>query len=117
MVLDVCPSSVADRPIVEAAVARTSLWAERGRQAFLDHTDAPGRQSQFGIVQGGTDDALRRESAERIVALDFDGYAVGGLSVGENREEMLHGLDSCMDILPRDRPRYFMGLGDRKSVV
>lgn len=117
MVLDVCPSSVADLSVVKAAVDRTSLWAERGRQAFLGHADAAGRQSQFGIVQGGTDDALRRESAERIVSLDFDGYAVGGLSVGEDRSEMLHGLDSCMDILPTDRPRYFMGLGDPIGIV
>jgi queuine tRNA-ribosyltransferase len=117
MVLDVCPSSVAELPVVRAAVERTSLWAGRGREAFLRHEDAAERQSQFGIVQGGTDDALRRESAERIVALDFDGYAVGGLSVGENRTEMLHGLDSCMDILPMDQPRYFMGLGDPVGIV
>jgi queuine tRNA-ribosyltransferase len=117
MVLDVCPSSVADRGIVAEAVRRTALWAERGRVAFLDHPDAASRQSQFGIVQGGTDDALRRESADRLVELDFDGYAVGGLSVGENRAEMLHGLDSCMGLLPQDRPRYFMGLGDPVGIV
>ena len=117
MVLDVCPSSVADLPVVREAVERTSRWAERGRRAFLEHADAAGRQSQFGIVQGGTDDALRRESAEQIVALDFDGYAVGGLSVGEDRREMLLGLDSCMGILPVDRPRYFMGLGDPVGIV
>jgi len=117
MVLDVCPSSVADLSVVKGAVDRTSLWAERGRRAFLEHADAPGRQCQFGIVQGGTDDALRRESAERIVSLDFDGYAVGGLSVGEDRGEMLDGLDSCMGILPADQPRYFMGLGDPVGIV
>lgn len=117
MVLDVCPSSVADRAVVEAAVERTSLWAGRGRRAFLDHPDAPVRQSQFGIVQGGTDDELRRRSAEALVALDFDGYAVGGLSVGEDRSEMLLGLDSCMGLLPTDRPRYFMGLGDPIGIV
>ncbi|MEZ5244747.1 MAG: tRNA guanosine(34) transglycosylase Tgt [Acidimicrobiales bacterium] len=117
MVLDVCPSSVADLSVVKDAVDRTSLWAGRGRRAFLDHADAPSRQSQFGIVQGGTDDALRRESAERIVSLDFDGYAVGGLSVGEDRREMLDGLDSCMGILPSDQPRYFMGLGDPIGIV
>ena len=117
MVLDVCPSSIADLSVVKAAVDRTSLWAGRGRQAFLDHGDAAGRQSQFGIVQGGTDESLRKESAERIVSLDFDGYAVGGLSVGEDRTEMLHGLDSCMEILPRDQPRYFMGLGDPIGIV
>jgi queuine tRNA-ribosyltransferase len=117
MVLDVCPSSVADLSIVKSAVDRTALWAGRGRQAFLDHADAPGRQSQFGIVQGGTDDTLRKQSAEAITALDFDGYAVGGLSVGEDRSEMLVGLDSCMDLLPLDQPRYFMGLGDPAGIV
>jgi queuine tRNA-ribosyltransferase len=117
MVLDVCPSSVADLSVVRDAVDRTSLWAGRGRRTFLDHVDASVRQCQFGIVQGGTDEALRKESAERTVALDFDGYAVGGLSVGENREEMLHGLESCMGVLPADQPRYFMGLGDPIGIV
>ena len=117
MVLDVCPSSVADHSVVRRAVDLTSLWAGRGRRAFLDHPDASSLQSQFGIVQGGTDDAMRAESARRIVDLDFDGYAVGGLSVGEDRSAMLHGLDSCMDLLPTDQPRYFMGLGDPIGIV
>jgi len=117
MVLDVCPSSVADHEVVRRAVDLTSLWAGRGRRAFLDHPDAAVRQSQFGIVQGGTDDSLRAESATRIVELGFDGYAVGGLSVGEDRGAMLHGLESCMDILPADQPRYFMGLGDPVGIV
>lgn len=117
MVLDVCPSSVADLSIVKSAVDRTALWAGRGRRAFLEHPDASSRQSQFGIVQGATDEALRRQSAEQIVDLDFDGYAVGGLSVGEDRSEMLHGLDSCMELLPLDQPRYFMGLGDPVGIV
>ncbi|NIR40374.1 MAG: tRNA-guanine transglycosylase, partial [Actinobacteria bacterium] len=93
-VLDVCPSSVADPAVLRSAVDRTALWAGRGRKAFLAHPDAIRRQCQFGIVQGGTDEALRVESAQRTVALDFDGYAVGGLSVGEERSEMLHGLDA-----------------------
>ena len=118
MVLDVCPSSVADVEVLRnAGRSRTALWAERGRRSFLDHPDAAERQCQFGIVQGGTDEALRVESAERTVALDFDGYAVGGLSVGEDRDEMLHGLDACMGLLPPDQPRYFMGLGDPVGIV
>ena len=88
MVLDVCPSAVAGQEVLRSAVERTALWAARGRRAFLEHPSAARRQSQFGIVQGGTDEALRVESAERIVALDFDGYAVGGLSVGEDRQQM-----------------------------
>ncbi len=117
MVLDVCPPSVADTGVVRRAVELTSQWAGRGRRAFLDHQDASGRQCQFGIVQGGTDDAMRAESANRIVEIGFDGYAVGGLSVGEDRSSMLHGLDSCMGILPGDQPRYFMGLGDPVGIV
>jgi len=117
MVLDVCPSSVADDRIVAAAVERTALWARRGRNQFLAHEDAPSRQCQFGIVQGGTNEALRTESAERTVEIGFDGYGVGGLSVGEDRSEMLHGLDSCMSLLPLDQPRYFMGLGDPIGIV
>ena len=117
MVLDVCPSSIADLGVVRSAVERTGRWAERGRAAFLDHPDAPARQSQFGIVQGGTDEALRERSARQILDIGFDGYAVGGLSVGEDRSEMLHGLDACMGILPLDQPRYFMGLGDPVGIV
>jgi len=117
MVLDVCPSSVADRAVLRDAVDRTAAWAERGRAAFLAHPDASARQSQFGIVQGGTDEALRLESARRTVDLGFDGYAVGGLSVGEDRREMLAGLDACIEVLPADQPRYFMGLGDPIGIV
>ncbi|MDE0607044.1 MAG: tRNA guanosine(34) transglycosylase Tgt [Acidimicrobiaceae bacterium] len=117
MVLDVCPSAVAEREVLRSAVERTASWAARGRRAFLEHPSAAQRQSQFGIVQGGVDEALRVESARRTVAIDFDGYAVGGLSVGEDREQMLAGLDACIDILPRDQPRYFMGLGDPVGIV
>ena len=117
MVLDVCPSSVADRAVLRRAVDRTALWADRGRSAFLAHPDASSRQCQFGIVQGGTDEALRVESARRTIEVGFDGYAVGGLSVGEERAEMLDGLDACVDLLPADRPRYFMGLGDPVGIV
>ncbi len=117
MVLDVCPSSVAEHDVVSDAVERTGRWAERGRAAFLDHPDAASRQSQFGIVQGGTDETLRAASARQIIDIGFDGYAVGGLSVGEDRREMLHGLDACMALLPLDQPRYFMGLGDPVGIV
>ena len=117
MVLDVCPSAVAERPVLQEAVRRTALWARRGRDAFLAHPDASQRQCQFGIVQGGADTALRHESAERTVEIGFDGYAVGGLSVGEDRAAMLAALDACIAPLPDDRPRYFMGLGDPAGIV
>ncbi len=117
MVLDVCPSAVAEPPVLQEAVRRTALWARQGREAFLAHPDASARQCQFGIVQGGVDTALRRESAERTVEVGFDGYAVGGLSVGEERPLMLAALDACIEALPGDRPRYFMGLGDPVGIV
>ncbi|RMH77037.1 MAG: tRNA guanosine(34) transglycosylase Tgt [Actinomyces sp.] len=117
MVLDVCPPSLAPPPVLRTAVDRTAAWARRARRRFLEHPDAAGRQCQFGIVQGGTDAALRVESAERTVACDFDGYAIGGLSVGEPREVMLPALDAAMALLPADRPRYFMGLGDPVGIV
>ena len=117
MVLDVCPSAVAERPVLAEAVRRTAIWARRGRDAFLAHPDASRRQCQFGIVQGGADAALRLESAQRTLEVGFDGYAVGGLSVGEDQPAMLDALDTCMAPLPADRPRYFMGLGDPVGLV
>lgn len=117
MALDVCCDSTAEREVLESAVRRTSLWAERGRRAFLAHGDAADRQCQFGIVQGGTDAALRALSARQVVEIGFDGYAVGGLSVGEDRTQMLEGVDACIGLLPADRPRYFMGLGDPVGIT
>ena len=117
MVLDVCPALPAPSGALRDAVDRTAAWAARGRRAFLDHPDAADRQSQFGIVQGGTDTALRIESAERTLEVGFDGYAVGGLSVGETRDEMLDPLGAVTDRLPADQPRYFMGLGDPAGLV
>jgi queuine tRNA-ribosyltransferase len=115
MVLDVCAPLPSLPAVLRSAVDRTALWAGRARKAFLAH----GRDdlNQFGIVQGGTDHALRVESAERTVAVGFDGYAVGGLSVGEDRSQMLPALDAALGVLPADRPRYLMGLGDPLGIV
>lgn len=115
MVLDVCAPLPSPPEVLRLAVDRTAAWARRARAAFLAH-DRP-QLSQFGIVQGGTDPALRRESAERTVSIGFDGYAVGGLSVGESRAEMLDTLAATLELLPEDRPRYVMGLGDPVGVV
>jgi queuine tRNA-ribosyltransferase len=115
MVLDVCPPLPASREVVRDAVERTALWAGRARATFLAH-ERPDL-SQFGIVQGGTDAALRVESARRAVELGFDGYAVGGLSVGEERVATMPALEAALAELPADRPRYFMGLGDPLGVV
>ncbi len=118
MVLDVCPPADATADVLRAAVDRTALWAARGRERFLaSGDDLVARHHQFGIVQGGTDHAMRRESTERILEVGFDGYAVGGLSVGETRDEMLPALHEATAMLPADQPRYFMGLGDPVGIV
>jgi queuine tRNA-ribosyltransferase len=115
MVLDVCPPLPSPDHVVRAAVDRTALWAERARKAFL--AGASDDLNQFGIVQGGVDLDMRAESAERTVAVGFEGYAVGGLSVGEDRSQMLPALEVAVAGLPADRPRYFMGLGDPLGIV
>ncbi|MBA2607389.1 MAG: tRNA-guanine transglycosylase, partial [Actinobacteria bacterium] len=88
------------------------LWAERAR-----NEPRPDGQALFGIVQGGVDTEMRIEAAQRTTALDFDGYGIGGLSVGEPRPEMLAALDATMPELPDDRPRYLMGVGDPVGIV
>jgi len=112
MVLDVCPPLPSPPEVVRRAVERTAMWAARARAAHR-RSD----QALFGIVQGGVDEELRVESAQRTVALDFDGYGIGGLSVGETRHEMLPALAAALAHLPADRPRYLMGVGDPASLV
>src|SRR3954467_6228247 len=106
MVLDHVVALPNTREVVAEAMRRSVRWAERCRAAAA-RTD----QAQFAIVQGGLDAELRAESAERLVALDFVGYAVGGLSVGEPPADMYAAIDVTAPLLPRDRPRYLMGVG------
>jgi queuine tRNA-ribosyltransferase len=112
MCLDVCPPAGAPRAELERAVELTSIWARRQRNA----PRADG-QLLFGIVQGGTDEELRRRSAAELVQLDFDGYALGGLSVGEERPAMLEATGFSAPLLPVEKPRYFMGIGDPEGVL
>ncbi|HEX2850853.1 MAG TPA: tRNA guanosine(34) transglycosylase Tgt [Acidimicrobiales bacterium] len=112
MVLDVCPPLPSPPDVVRLAVERTAAWAARSRRAHRREG-----QALFGIVQGGVDEALRRESSRRTVELDFAGYGIGGLSVGETRAEMLPALAAALDELPSDRPRYLMGVGDPVGLV
>jgi queuine tRNA-ribosyltransferase len=112
MCLDICPPACVPRAELEEAVRRTTLWAERQR----DLPRASG-QLRFGITQGGLDFELRARSAADLVALDFDGYAIGGLSVGEHREPMFDAVADAAPLLPEDRPRYFMGIGDPEGIV
>jgi queuine tRNA-ribosyltransferase len=121
MVLDVCPALPAPVEVIRDAVDLTARWAERARVAFTARAagrEARGlQQAQFGIVQGGVDADLRVESARRTVDLGFDGYAVGGLSVGESRSEMHDTLAATIAELPPDQPRYLMGVGDPVNLV
>jgi queuine tRNA-ribosyltransferase len=112
MVLDECPPANASREYHTESLRRTARWARRCKEA---HVRAD--QALFGIVQGGLYPDLRRESLERTVELDFPGYAIGGLSVGESREEMLGMLSLVAPGLPVEKPRYFMGIGDPVGVL
>ena len=118
MVLDVCPPIPAEKKVLEIAVERTHKWAIRGRNHFLLREKSfENERAQFGIVQGGLDPKLRQISAEQIVEIGFDGYAIGGLSVGETRQEMIEPMQISADALPKQQPRYFMGLGDPAGLV
>ena len=107
MCFDVCPPADVPRAELERATELTTLWARRQRAA-------PRAEGQFlfGIAQGGTDPDLRRRSIAEIGELDFDGHALGGLSVGEDRDAMFDAVAWAAPLLPADRPRYFMGIGD-----
>lgn len=118
MVLDVCAPLPSPPHVISEAMRRTHLWAERARSTFLDRPERKdGMRAQFGIVQGGLDLNLREQSAKHLIEIGFEGYAIGGLSVGEKRTEMLDPLRTCTEILPADQPRYLMGVGDPLSIV
>ncbi|MCU1379417.1 MAG: tgt [Acidimicrobiales bacterium] len=120
MVLDVCAPLPSSPQVLRLALERTAAWAARAKAAHrrgASRREGEHLQALFGIVQGGTDEAMRTESAQRTVEIGFDGYGVGGLSVGESREEMLPALAAAMAELPTDVPRYFMGLGDPVGLV
>jgi queuine tRNA-ribosyltransferase len=119
MVLDECIETPAPRDKAESAVARTTQWAARGRTYFLQQASRNGElpQWQFGIVQGATFADLRRASAQQLLALDFPGYAVGGLAVGEPHALTCEMTGEVTSLLPRDRPRYLMGVGKPEQIA
>lgn len=121
MAFDECPSSVADRKYVEQSVARTTRWLKRCRDEMkrlnaLPDTLNP-HQLLFGINQGAIFDDIRMAHADAIAELNLDGYAIGGLAVGESHEEMYHILDVTVPHLPEDKPTYLMGVGTPANIL
>jgi queuine tRNA-ribosyltransferase len=112
MCLDQVPPVDVSRRDLEEAVRRTTAWAERQYEE-----PRPAGQLRFGISQGGVDPELRRRSVEEIAAIGFDGNAIGGLAIGEDRDLMFETTDWATALLPADRPRYFMGIGDPEGIL
>jgi len=112
MALDICPPYPCPREEVREAVRRTLAWASRCLAAH-----ARDDQALWAIVQGGVEEDLRRRCAEELVAMDFPGYAIGGVSVGEGHEHLCRVLDWTAPLLPADKPRYLMGVGEPRDVV
>jgi len=112
MCFDECTPYPAAEDVVRLSMELSLRWAERSKVAFGDNPNA-----LFGIVQGGVDDALRAESARGLIAIGFDGYAIGGLSVGEEADIRNRTLDGVLPLLPDDKPRYLMGVGKPEDLV
>ncbi|WP_299985463.1 tRNA guanosine(34) transglycosylase Tgt [uncultured Ruegeria sp.] len=113
MCFDECPALPADRDRIAESMRLSMRWAERSRDAFGDR---PG-YALFGIMQGGLEQDLREESAKALTQIGFEGYAIGGLAVGEGQEAMFSCLDFAPDFLPTDKPRYLMGVGKPDDIV
>ena len=112
MSFDECPPYPVTYEYMKTSVERTLRWAKRGKDVHSNE-----RQSLFGIVQGGEFEDLRKYSAEETVKMDFDGYSIGGTSVGEDKETMYKMVDYAIKYLPTDKPRYLMGVGDPVDIV
>jgi queuine tRNA-ribosyltransferase len=118
MVFDECPALPATHEAIEKSMALSMRWAKRSKDAFGEQTDEErAGKACFGIVQGGTFADLRVRSAEALKEIGFDGYAVGGLAVGEPQSAMFETLEATVPHLPQDRPRYLMGVGKPSDIV
>lgn len=118
MVLDQCIPNPSDFSSAEEAHLLTLQWAQRSREHFLSTAPSWGfEQFQFGIVQGGVYEQLRKASAESLIRMDFEGYAIGGLAVGEGAEDRWKITDFCTDLLPEGKPRYMMGVGKPDDIL
>ena len=121
MAFDECPSSVAERSYVEDSVARTTRWLARCKAKMRELNDREDtinpHQLLFGINQGAIFEDIRKDHAKRIAEMDLDGYAIGGLAVGETHEQMYHILDETVPCLPKDKPTYLMGVGTPANIL
>ncbi|WP_193211966.1 tRNA guanosine(34) transglycosylase Tgt [Luteolibacter marinus] len=119
MLFDECPPYPCERKYAEKSLALTTRWAKRCKDWVETHqpTSGSGKQRHFGIVQGSIWADLRERSARELVDLGFDGYAIGGVSVGEPEEEMMRAVEHSVPFLPEDKPRYAMGLGTPPQIL
>ena len=119
MLFDECPPYPCDENYASTSLALTSRWARRCKDWIVanEPRSGDGRQRHFGIVQGSTFAALREQSARELVEFDFDGYAIGGVSVGEPEHEMFRAIENAVPFLPHDKPRYAMGLGTPPQIL
>ena len=117
MAFDECPRANRPRDEIAASMELSMRWAKRSRDGFDSGEEHAGRAALFGIQQGALEQDLRQISAEKLIDVGFDGYAVGGLAVGEGQESMFGVLDYAPEMLPADRPRYLMGVGKPDDLV
>ena len=117
MAFDECTKNGATRDEAAKSMERSMRWARRSRDGFDAGAEHASRAALFGIQQGSLDEGLRKASADALIGIGFDGYAIGGLAVGEGQEAMLACLDYAPDQLPADKPRYLMGVGKPDDIV
>ena len=113
MVLDECPKLTEDKKIISSAINTSTYWEKRSKIAFGKSSS----KALFGIVQGGIFKDLRHESLEKLLELNFDGYALGGLAVGETQDQMLKTLEDTTYLMPKNKPRYLMGVGTPSDIL
>ncbi len=113
MVMDECPKKTNDYELIKKSMNLSTYWAERSKKSF--GTDP--KKALFGIVQGGLFNDLRKESLDKLTNIGFDGYALGGLAVGDTQDEMFKVLDFMKDLLPKNKPRYLMGVGTPSDIL
>ena len=113
MVMDECPKKSNDHKLIKKSMELSTYWAERSKKAFGSNP----HKGLFGIIQGGLFEDLRLKSLNDLVKIDFDGYAIGGLAVGESQKEMFNTLDKLIKHIPKDKPRYLMGVGTPSDIL